>query len=282
FRRVVPVDFSTVHANHAALEKIWARNKVEELMALDWNGIQQGNSNHKAEIIKVGLEHSLATQYTSFVAVEERTVIQDGKPVRVEVPVELPEGVSPLAVPGLEKGQFVEQFWQRRAQSPQTLGASGGTFAYHVAPGAVSETVAVNGAAPRIDVAKTKANDGEIRKAHDAGGRADKPDVLKEEDRKLLESKLSPDLMAVYQCSVLRQASTAGAACKPVIGTVRVKLELTAGGASVAQKLVAAGFKVESGAGTVELTGSILPAKLKQLAEIAEVKSVLLAKGQTN
>src|SRR5262249_24132768 len=121
-----------------------------------------------------------------------------------------------------------------------------------------------------------------IRKAHDAGGRADKPDVLKEEDRKLLESKLSPDLMAVYQCSVLRQASTAGAACKPVIGTVRVKRELTAGGASVAHKLVAAGFKGESGGGKVEPDGRILAAKMKQLAENAEVKTVLLAKGQTN
>src|SRR5262249_41113293 len=125
FRRAVPVDFSTVHANHAALEKIWARDKVEELMAEDWSGIQQGNSKYKAEIIKVGLEHSLATQYTSFVAVEERTVVQDGKPVRVEVPVELPQGVSPLAVPS-EKGQFMEQFWQTRAQNGQGSGAGSG------------------------------------------------------------------------------------------------------------------------------------------------------------
>ena len=69
-------------------------------MSQDWNGIQSGNSKYKAEIVQVGLEHSLATQYTSFVAVEERTVVSDGKPVKVEVPVELPEGVSPLAVPG--------------------------------------------------------------------------------------------------------------------------------------------------------------------------------------
>ena len=38
------------------------------------------------------------TQFTSFVAVEEKVVNQDGKPVRVDVPVELPEGVSPLAI----------------------------------------------------------------------------------------------------------------------------------------------------------------------------------------
>src|SRR5260221_12202428 len=72
-------------------------------MSQDWMGMQQGQSAHKAEIIKVGLEHSLATQYTSFVAVETRTVVQDGKPVRIEVPVELPENVSKLAVPRNDK-----------------------------------------------------------------------------------------------------------------------------------------------------------------------------------
>ena len=100
YSRTIPVDFSSAGASNAALEKIWARHKVEDLMSQDWNGIQSGNSKYKADIIKVGLEHSLATQYTSFVAVEERTVVSDGKPVKVEVPVELPEGVSPLAVPG--------------------------------------------------------------------------------------------------------------------------------------------------------------------------------------
>src|SRR5579859_4976573 len=99
YSRTIPVDFSSPGASNAALEKICARHKVEDLMSQDWNGIQSGNSKYKADIIKVGLEHSLATQFTSFVAVEERTVVSDGKPVKVEVPVELPEGVSPLAVP---------------------------------------------------------------------------------------------------------------------------------------------------------------------------------------
>ena len=71
FSRTIPVDFSSASANNAALEKIWARNKVEDLMSQDWSGIQSGNSKYKADIIKVGLEHSLATQFTSFVAVEE-------------------------------------------------------------------------------------------------------------------------------------------------------------------------------------------------------------------
>src|SRR5262249_7349719 len=103
FSRTIPVDFSTAGAANAALEKIWARNKVEDLMAQDWSGIQSGNSKYKAEIVEVGLKHSLATQFTSFVAVEEKTVVQAGKPIRIEVPVELPSGVSPLAVPGGER-----------------------------------------------------------------------------------------------------------------------------------------------------------------------------------
>jgi hypothetical protein len=59
---------------------------------------------------------------------------------------------------------------------------------------------------------------------------------------------------------------------------VKVKLNLTAGGAAVAHKLALAGFKVESGKGTMQLTGSILTYRLKQLAQIAEVKSVSLIK----
>jgi hypothetical protein len=243
-------------------------------MAQDWSGIQQGNSKYKAEIVKVGLEHSLATQYTSFVAVEERTVVQDGKPVRVEVPVELPQGVSPLAVPGGE-GQFVEGFGLR-ARAQHNVGTVGGLR--------YDARLSTPPSAPqpsRVAVSKATIIDGEAHNGHGAGSTSDKPDATKEE-RKLLESKLAPDLLAVYRCSLLHQATAAGGACKPVAGPVRVKIELTAANANITQKLVAAGFKVESGAGTAELTGNILPVKLKQLAEIAEVKSVVLAKGQTN
>src|ERR1051325_4325003 len=122
FSRSLPVDFSAAGASNAALEKIWARHKVEDLMSQDWNGIQQGNSKHKAEIIQVGLTHSLATQYTSFVAVEEKTVVRDGKPVRIEVPVELPQGVSPLAVPGRQYDR--EVISAKLLRAPMVAGGS--------------------------------------------------------------------------------------------------------------------------------------------------------------
>jgi hypothetical protein len=44
----------------------------------------------------MALAHSLMTPYTSFVAIEHKVVPgADGKPARVDVPVEMPEGVSP-------------------------------------------------------------------------------------------------------------------------------------------------------------------------------------------
>ncbi|HEY2233206.1 MAG TPA: VIT domain-containing protein, partial [Candidatus Angelobacter sp.] len=157
YSRTIPVDFSSADASNAALEKIWARHKVEDLMSQDWNGIQSGNSKYKADIIKVGLEHSLATQFTSFVAVEERTVVSDGKPVKVEVPVELPEGVSPLAVPG---GQFDRMETFAKLSSGVASGSAGGIYRI-VQPAAspvqsasgyaVNETVEVTANAPLVE-----------------------------------------------------------------------------------------------------------------------------------
>jgi hypothetical protein len=279
FTRAVPVDFSAAHANHAALEKIWARNKVEELMAQDWGGIQQGDSKYKAEIIKVGLEHSLATQYTSFVAVEERTVVQDGKPVRVEVPVELPEGVSPLAVPGAGNEQFVQQYGLTRRQfapnSPMAASSS-------IATMSSTETVEVRSEAPMVDSSPqvTHTFDGALLHGP-AGGGVGPSKVPKIGTRKLLESKLSPDLLALYRCSVLHQAGASGVACKPVSGPIKIKIELTAASAEAEGELIAAGFTLEGGSGSTELSGSILPAKLKRVVQIEMVKSVTLAEAQT-
>ena len=49
-----------------------------------------------------GIDYRLMTQFTSFVAVEEKTVTEGGTPRRVEVPVEMPEGMSYEGVFGKE------------------------------------------------------------------------------------------------------------------------------------------------------------------------------------
>jgi Ca-activated chloride channel family protein len=287
FSRTIPVDFSSAQENNAALEKIWARHKVEDLMSRDWNGIQSGTSKYKAEITQVGLEHSLATQYTSFVAVEERTVVSDGKPVKVEVPVELPQGVSPLAVPG--GGQFVEQFWSRsRANQPQLARIAPGVAG---SVGSASTTVEVTADASMVDrsspqVTHTFSGKELSPSAPVDGGPGvmggakkhfeEKQQAEWDTNLKLVQPKFSKDLLSFYQCASIG-STLDGKSCEPPASkVVKVKVDLTAAGAAVAQKLALAGFKVESGKGSLQLTGSILTYRLKQLAQIVEVKSVSL------
>jgi hypothetical protein len=69
-------------------------------MSNDYGGAQNGNMKPdlKQTITQVGLEYRLMTQFTSFVAVEEMVVTDGGQPRRIDVPVEVPEGVNQLMV----------------------------------------------------------------------------------------------------------------------------------------------------------------------------------------
>jgi Ca-activated chloride channel family protein len=268
FTRTIQVDFPAENASHAALEKIWARRKVDDLMSQDWMGIQQGNSKYKAQIVDVGLKHSLATQYTSFVAVETKTVIQDGKPVRIEVPVELPEGVSPLAMPSGSLG------------TPVGMVANSGTTAYYRFNTTDAMTTVEVSAAPKgVETESAQ----QVYDMHDwvqeprapgGSGRNAKKDK-QVAAQKLLESKLSADLLSLYQCSQKRGAAKSGQKCNlPASGNVEVEVKLSTSSAELEQRLTAAGLSIKSGSGTPTLIGEIAIAELKALAEIAEVTSV--------
>jgi hypothetical protein len=234
-------------------------------MSQDWEGIQQGNSKYKAEIVKVGLEHSLATQYTSFVAVEERTVVQDGKPVRIEVPVELPQGVSPLAVPGGNEDQKVGFF---KSQLAAPAPASPQSFGY---AGSVNQTVTVDAEQIQNLPLHSGVTLSTLAPGVLAPGKPDKDLAAK---NKLVEAKLSPGLLALYQCAAHRRTGATTTGCKAVDAPINVQVELTVMGPQIVQKLLRAGFKIASGAGTTQITGSIQASQLRLLAEIAEVKSV--------
>jgi Ca-activated chloride channel family protein len=293
FSRTIPVDFSSAGPANAALEKIWARHKVEDLMSQDWDGVQYGNSRNKAEIIQVGLKHSLATQYTSFVAVEEKTVVQDGKPVRIEVPVELPQGVSPLAVPG---GQSQEALLAMpKAGSPRaySVAPSPASPTYSYSGGSVSETVEVTAETPLVESTTSQVTNtfsGQSLQTHGAvaegpvfplGTGTGAPSIKKRQAEwdatlKLVQTKFSADLLSFYQCASVGSTPDGKACTPPSSRTVKVKVELAETGAAILHKLALAGFAVENGKGTLQLTGSILTYRLRQLAQIAEVKSVSL------
>ncbi len=94
--RNIPVDLPGFAPEHDVLASLWARTKIAELMAQNYEGIQQGSPRKdvREAITQLGLDYRLMTQFTSFVAVEELTITEGGQPRRIEVPVELPEGVS--------------------------------------------------------------------------------------------------------------------------------------------------------------------------------------------
>jgi Ca-activated chloride channel homolog len=113
FTRNVAIELPDNEPRHDALSTLWARTRVDDLMSQDYNGIHNGNTRDdiREAITELGLNFRLMTQFTSFVAVEEMTVTDAGEPRRIEVPVEMPEGVSHNGVFGEEKGSAASTFY---------------------------------------------------------------------------------------------------------------------------------------------------------------------------
>ncbi|MDP3001202.1 MAG: VIT domain-containing protein [Bryobacterales bacterium] len=109
FSREIRVELPASEARHDVLATLWARARVEQLMGQDWLGIQRGvpRTETREAITQLGLDYRLMTQFTSFVAVEETFITDGGQPRRVEVPVEMPEGVSYEGVFGEMRDQAV-------------------------------------------------------------------------------------------------------------------------------------------------------------------------------
>jgi Ca-activated chloride channel family protein len=96
FVREIPVNLPEAMAANDVLSSLWARQRIENLMSQDYQGAQNGSMRPdlKATVTQLGLEYRLMTQFTSFVAVEEMIVTDGGAPRKVDVPIEVPEGVN--------------------------------------------------------------------------------------------------------------------------------------------------------------------------------------------
>src|SRR5258708_9077591 len=104
--REIAVDFPVSEPKHDVLATLWARRKIDDL--------SMKGTDTREQVTQLGLDYKLMTQYTSFVAVEEMTVTDGGRPRRVEVPVEMPDGVSYQGV-----------FGEGRANQPMMPGVAG-------------------------------------------------------------------------------------------------------------------------------------------------------------
>jgi Ca-activated chloride channel family protein len=104
YYREIPVELPDAEPRHDMLATLWARTRIDDLMSQDYGGMQNGNAKPEVReaITQLGLEYRLMTQFTSFVAVEEMTVTDGGQPRRIDVPVEMPEGVSREGVFGTD------------------------------------------------------------------------------------------------------------------------------------------------------------------------------------
>jgi Ca-activated chloride channel family protein len=96
FERDIAVTLPESQTEHDVLATLWARRRVEDFMSQDYTGAQGGRMRDdlREAVTNLGLEYGLMTQFTSFVAVEEMTLTDGGVPRRVDVPVELPEGMA--------------------------------------------------------------------------------------------------------------------------------------------------------------------------------------------
>ncbi|MFV8750312.1 VIT domain-containing protein [Nannocystaceae bacterium ST9] len=109
----LPVEFDLAQAQSSTgVSSIWARHEVDRLLGYPTpaypNGI--GGEQAKQDVIALALEHRLLTQFTSFVAVDERQVLgADGTPQTIVQPLEPPigttfEGFGELMLTGTGRG----------------------------------------------------------------------------------------------------------------------------------------------------------------------------------
>ena len=275
FSREIPVTFSAGTPPFGALAGFWARRRIDDLMSQDWLGLQQGTMKPeiKEEITQLGLDYRLMTQFTSFVAVEDRIVTTDGKPQRVEVPVEMPEGVSRDGVFGNDK----KEMFASRVSSTLPLNgrAVAGFMTY--APAASNQTVEVTGQAAQVNTVNGAVAPGPppppvaVPKAKRGEARTDA--VAPSKQRQVLESKLQPAVLAALDC--FRKAANSGAACAEVhSGKVTVQIWLAEDSKAARAELQALGFGLMKG-GTGQMVTGILPLeKLEDLVKLSFVKFV--------
>ena len=97
FSQTVPIDTQAHTSGNAALRSLWARHRIAALS--DEESLTGGDAQRPA-ITQLGLDYSLLTQYTSFIAVDKVVRNPGGQNATANQPCPLPEGVGNLAVGG--------------------------------------------------------------------------------------------------------------------------------------------------------------------------------------
>jgi Ca-activated chloride channel homolog len=96
FLREINVELPESEERHDALASLWARTRIDGLMAQDYGGLQAGAARKgvEEEVTRLGLDHRLMTQFTSFIAVDEVVTAPGEAPRQAAVPVAAPNGMN--------------------------------------------------------------------------------------------------------------------------------------------------------------------------------------------
>lgn len=95
FNETLILTKETSSKNSKALKYFWAREKIR--LISDYNKILHDNPT-KQELIRLGKEYNLLTEFTSFVAIDSEISNKTGNSTLVKQPLSLPRGVSNAAI----------------------------------------------------------------------------------------------------------------------------------------------------------------------------------------
>ncbi len=265
FVREIRLDLPASESRHDVLASLWARQKIDDLMARDYAGIQQGTARKdvKEEITQLGLDFHLMTQFTSFVAVEEMTVTEDGQPRLIQVPVEMPEGVSPEGVFGKAgEAPYAPASAPVAAKVMRQSGASFNGISSGTAGGSLSTNQpATNGRVTR-----------ELKDEE-----ADRASAIRVNRPATWETRLDANLLRVAKCYEMEVTQPLRRGQCKLTGASKLEVEvwLTEKNAASLAKLRALGFEVKLDPKTSKLIiGKVTVAKLGQLARLDVVRYI--------
>ena len=122
YEREIEVKLPAQQKENSAIPSIWARRKIDALSI--------NETENREAITQLGLSYGLMTTFTSYYAVEERVVNEGGQSRRIEVPVEMPEGVSHEGIAGTSDSAMLSQ----RVNMAQVMPAAPMIREMHKAP----------------------------------------------------------------------------------------------------------------------------------------------------
>lgn len=133
WRQTLEVELPGREPDNDVIATLWARRKIHELSRLmyDSYGYQSYDQEIVDMITDVALDYRIMSEYTSFVAVCEEVRTVDGRPVTVEVPVNMPQGVSYEGVFGEEESGAIygsAAFGRARSAAQPMPSVSSGAF----------------------------------------------------------------------------------------------------------------------------------------------------------